>query len=324
MLTLAALAIGVSVSAPAHAEPNVEFDDNGAKAAVQTQRNYKPAPGVTKFGDTPAPPASTDHTKVRSATISSVNVKSDKPKKDIQVKTEVCNDMSLTQCSSARAGCITESGNPDYYDAPTITWISVNNGGWRYSGLSCGTPDSVALPGQPKKGGGGAGEPVTVRVQAPPTPSFGQIQQAFRELPFSKPSPSIEPVGLRTLKNLPTYYAVTWPDDDGLQPGEVSKKVQLLSWTVEFKVAAQDYRYNYGDGSTSAWTSSTGGAYPDGDITHTYEHADMVDVSVDARLTGQYRVNGGEWRDIATTADLQDEPSSTLEVLGTKTRLVHH
>ena len=300
-----------------------DLSDKTAEISARTQRNYTGAPGVTKFGETRAPAAPASNPKVRSAAKPSVKIKGDKPKQDIQVKTETCNDMSLTQCSSARAGCITEAGNPNYYKTPTITWVSVNHGGWQYSGLSCGTPDSVTVPTQPLRGGG-AGEPVTVRVQAPPTPSFGQIQQAFRELPFSKPSPSIEPVGLKTLKNLPTYYAVTWPDDDGLQPGEVSKKIQLLSWTVEFKVAAQDYRYNYGDGSTSGWTDSMGGAYPNGDIKHTYEHTDSVDVSVDARLTGQYRVNGGEWRDIETTADLQDEPSSTLEVLGTKTRLVHH
>ncbi|MHA7127024.1 hypothetical protein ACRTEC_11675 [Janibacter indicus] len=47
-----------------------------------------------------------------------------------------------------------------------------------------------------------------------------------------------------------------------------------------------------------------------------------MDVKVDARLTGQYRVNGGQWQDIATVADLQNEPVDTLEILGTRTRLV--
>lgn len=108
----------------------------------------------------------------------------------------------------------------------------------------------------------------------------------------------------------------------GSTPGEVSEPLQLLLWTVQFKVTAQDYRYTYGDGTSSDWTTSTGGTYPDGDNTHTYEATGDVPVSVDARLSGQYRVYGGEWQDIATTADLQDEPASTLQVLGTDTKLV--
>ena len=218
--------------------------------------------------------------------------------------------MLLEQCSSGRTACMVAAGSPAAYKPPTITWVSVNGGGWVYNGLSCGPPETVTLPN---------GD--SVDVEAPPIPTLGQIQTAYRALPFSKPTVSIQPVGLKTLVNLPTFYEATWPDDSGLQPGEVSEPVQLLSWTVEFKVAAQDYRYDFGDGTTSDWTSSTGGVYPDGDITHTYEETGDVDVKVDARLTGQYRVNGGEWQDIATVADLQDEPVATLQVVGTKTRL---
>ena len=44
-------------------------------------------------------------------------------------------------------------------------------------------------------------------------------------------------------------------------------------------------------------------------------------VSVDSQLTGQFRVNGGEWMDIDTVADLQNEPVTTLEVREAKARL---
>ncbi len=261
-------------------------------------------------------------TKIRSASISPVTNESSASLDDIKVKSEICDDMSLTQCSSARAGCIVESGTPNYYGVPTITHVSVNGGGWEYAGLSCGSPDSVTIPGAGRGGGGDAAAPRTVRIEAPPVPSFADIQQAFRELPFSMPSPSIEPAGGRTLTNLPTYYSVTWPDDGHLEPGEVSEPIRLLSWSVEFKVEAKDYRYVYGDGSSSGWTTSTGGTYPDGEITHDYEETGEVPVRVDARLTGRYRVNGGEWLDVETVADLQDEPVTTLQVLGTRTRLV--
>lgn len=238
-------------------------------------------------------------------------------KRDIvKVKTEVCSDMSLQQCVNGRTACMTDAGGGDGFLPPIITWTSTNGGAWTYRGLSCGNPQTVTVPGEP-------GEPdQVIEVEAPPIPTLGEIQTAFKRLPFSKPSISVEPKGMKTLKNLKTFYAADWPDNSGLQPGEISKPVKLLSWTIEFKVAAQDYRYDFGDGSTSEWTSSTGGSYPEGDVTHTYKDTGDMDTKVDARLTGQYRVNGGPWQNIATTADLQDEPVDTLQVLGTKTRLV--
>lgn len=156
----------------------------------------------------------------------------------------------------------------------------------------------------------------------PPTPTITQIREAFLALPFAKPSVSMQPVGNKTLIDLPTYYAAEWPSTGGLAPGDVSKPKKLLSWTIEFKIAAKDYRYDYGDGSTSGWTSSTGGTYPDGDVTHTYDSTGRRSVKVDARLVGEYRVNGGRWQDLGAVADLQDEPVTELQVVGTRTRLV--
>ena len=162
-----------------------------------------------------------------------------------------------------------------------------------------------------------------VIAQAPPTPSFAQIQSAFEELPFCMPKPSMQPVGGRTLVNLPTFYQVTWPDDAHcLRPGKTSEPVQLLSWSIDFKVEPHAYLYWYGDGQTSGWTTSPGGTHPDGDITHTYETTGDKLVKVDARLTGSYRVNGGDWQDIDTIANLQDEPNVPYEVVEAKNRLV--
>lgn len=45
-------------------------------------------------------------------------------------------------------------------------------------------------------------------------------------------------------------------------------------------------------------------------------------MKVDARLVGQFRVNGGAWQDLGAVADLQDEPVAELQVVGTRTRLV--
>lgn len=211
------------------------------------------------------------------------------------------------QCGSVRFECTNQAAG----EAPRV-WVYTlrgQSGSWSIPSCSTSPPAPPALD-------------AAQGMQAPPTPSLAQIQQAFRELPFCKPEPAIQPVGGKTLINLPTYYRATWPEGGScLTPGQTSEAVQLLSWSIEFRVEAQDYRYRYGDGETSGWTTSTGGTYPDGDITHTYTDTGNREVTVDARLTGSYRVNGGEWQDIDTVADLQDEPAVTYEVVATRTRL---
>lgn len=301
------------------------MDDKVAGALGQEYKDLSGSGGQPPAGDAASGRKqnnATGEAPAQSATGGSSGTTADAPKvknppKDVkvEVKTENCTDMSDSQCSNGRTACMTEGGGSGGFKPPTITYVRVDGGDWTQTGLSCGPPTSVDLP---ETVDGGA---TTVQVQAPPVPTLGQIQSAFRSLPFSKPSVTVQPKGQRTAKNFTTYYAAEWPDDKGLQPGEVSKKVKLLSWSVEFKVAAKDYRYNYGDGSSSGWTTSSGGTYPNGDITHKYAKTGDVDVDVDARLTGKYRVNGGDWQDIDTVADLQDEPSFTLEVRGTKTRL---
>jgi hypothetical protein len=79
-----------------------------------------------------------------------------------------------------------------------------------------------------------------------------------------------------------------------------------------------------GDGQSSGPTSDAGGVYPDGGIRHTYKSTTKgAPVTVDAKLTAQYRANGGEWQDIDTVADLQDEPVTTLVVKEARARLVN-
>ncbi len=218
-----------------------------------------------------------------------------------QLVSESCaGRMAELQCQAAAGTCAATS--PDSEGPVAI----IRQPGGQLEGYDCGAT---------------AGQPGPAVVAAPPVPTFGQIQQAFRELPFCKPSPSMQPVGGKTVVNLATYYEAGWPDGACLSPGETSAKVQLLSWSVEFTVAARDYRFSYGDGESSGWTTSTGGGYPDGDITHAYRDTGSVDVRVDARLTGSYRVDGGAWQDIETVADLQDEPAATYEVVEAKNRL---
>lgn len=295
-------------------KPRGEVNSRGVSVAGKSSRDLTGALGTLKGADAGGSPALPSGRAV-SAHIAKTNIKGTAAKDKVEVKYDDCNN-SMSECEGTRAGCITLSGSPDYFEPPTVTYVRVNGGPWEARRVSCGIPDSVQIPGATP-----GAPPQTVTIQPPPVPTFAQIQTAFRELPFSKPSVTVQPKGMKTLINFKTFYAASWPNNSGLQPGEMSKPIKLLSWTVEFKVAAQDYRYDFGDGTTSGWTSSPGGSYPDGDVTHKYTKTGDTDIKVDSRLTGQYRVNGGDWQDIATTADLQDEPVDTLEVVGTKTRL---
>lgn len=230
-----------------------------------------------------------------------------------ETKELTCFSGSIDQaCSATIIDC---RMNPDASGEPRVIY-------WRQEGTEQWYgPTQTCMPGYPPPPD--INDPAVPRVAAPPppVPTITQIREAFVELPFAMPEVSMQPVGNKTLVNLSTFYEVTWPEDAGLKPGDVSDPVQLLSWSIEFKIAAKDYRYDFGD-ETSDWTESTGGVYPDGDITHTYETTGTRSVKVDARLVGQFRVNGGAWQDIGDVADLQDEPVAELEVVGTKTRLV--
>ena len=214
------------------------------------------------------------------------------------------NTVDITNCTYALSACATED---DPYAQMLYLWTrrAGSDDPWQFQGQTCNRrqlPPDTELPD--------------------PTPSLRQIQEAFRRLPFSKPTVKIEPKGNVTLVNLPTYYEATWPGDSGLEPGEVSAPVKLLSWSVEFKVDSHSYDFHYGDGTSSGTVEDAGGGYPDGSVKHTYtKPMDAASVSVDSRLTGQFRVNGGEWVDIDTIADLQDEPVTTLQVREAKARL---
>ncbi|NYF96921.1 hypothetical protein [Janibacter cremeus] len=216
-------------------------------------------------------------------------------------------------CSATIIDC---RANPSASGPPRLVWMKQEGSDHWYG------PIQTCLPGYPPPPD--VDDPTIPRTSAPPppVPTIAQIREAFMELPFAKPEVSMQPVGNQTLINLPTFYEASWPKGAGLKPGDVSKPVTLLSWTIEFKIASKDYRYDFGDDSTSEWTDSTGGVYPDGDITHTYETTGKRSVKVDARLVGQFRVNGGAWQNLGAVADLQDEPVAQLQVVGTKTRLV--
>lgn len=151
-----------------------------------------------------------------------------------------------------------------------------------------------------------------------PQLTMGHILQAFHDTPFSTAYASIQPVNLRTLVNLPTYFAATYPTA-GYQPGEIDATT-ILGFRVEIRPTATSYTYHFGDGTTLGPTEDPGGPYPEGTIRHTYQRTDTYPVRVDTTYSGQFRVNGGQWIDIPDTVTIQGT-TSQLQVLEAVTRL---
>lgn len=148
--------------------------------------------------------------------------------------------------------------------------------------------------------------------------TLGDIQRAFAETPFATPIGSSQPVGGRTLVNLPTYFALTWPDQ-GYRPGQ-TRSLTMLGHAVDLRLKTGGHRYDYGDGATHGPTTSTGGPYPTGDITHTYRRAGTLSPTATTVITADYRIDGGPWQPLPGSST-QTTTFPTLTVLTATNRL---
>ncbi len=151
------------------------------------------------------------------------------------------------------------------------------------------------------------------------TLGLAQIIRAFNETKFAKPQAHLQPEGNVTLVTLPVYFSVSWPTA-GYQPQEVDA-VNLLGYDVRIRPTLEHFTYVFGDGTTFGPTTSTGGRYPDGDITRTYAKAGSYSTHVDITYGGEFSVNGGAWTRIPDTVAVPGTPQ-TLTVRTAKSRLV--
>jgi hypothetical protein len=135
-----------------------------------------------------------------------------------------------------------------------------------------------------------------------PVLGVAQILTAFHNTPWAKPTVHIQPEGNVTLVTLPTYFAVAWPEA-GFQPGEPDT-VTLLGQQVRIRPTLDHYSYVFGDGTTLGPTTSPGGSYPSGEITHTYPQAGVYNTHVDITFGGEFSVAGGAWIPIPDTVDV--------------------
>ena len=96
----------------------------------------------------------------------------------------------------------------------------------------------------------------------------------------------------------------------------------LLGANVDIRATAQDYRWEWGDGTHTA-TSDPGKPYPNATLTHTYPHAsDAATVALTTTWTGEYRVNGGPWLNFDSTINSTSTPIQ-LAIYDPRSRLVN-
>jgi len=131
------------------------------------------------------------------------------------------------------------------------------------------------------------------------------ILAAFHHTAWAKPTVHMQPEGNITLVTLPTYFEVTWPVL-GFQPGEIDS-TSLLSSQVRIRPTVHDYTYVFGDGTSFGPTDSSGGTYPDGDVTHAYAKAGSYNSHIDITYGGEYSIGGGAWTSINATAQVTGE-----------------
>lgn len=147
------------------------------------------------------------------------------------------------------------------------------------------------------------------------------ILDEFHKTTFARPTTSIQPVGLKTLVNLPTFYELKW-NPTGFEPGEGDSTV-LVGRQVEIEPVFVSATYIYGDGEASGPVKTFGGPHPDGDVIHTYRKKMVAPVQINATYGGRFRVDGGAWIDIPETVTIEGAPVN-LTVAEAKARLYNN
>lgn len=158
---------------------------------------------------------------------------------------------------------------------------------------------------------------------ASPTVTMAMIRQAFHDTPWAIAHVATQPEGNTTLVTLPTYFRVQW-STEGVEPGEIETidPTRMLGFRVDIRPRVASFSYVFGDGTTFGPTTSAGGTYPHGDITHAYPTAGVYAARVDTTFTADFRVNGGSWTAIPDSVTVPG-PATQVTVRTAKPVLVH-
>lgn len=136
----------------------------------------------------------------------------------------------------------------------------------------------------PATAGTGALAPAPALGPAPPPVSPAVIAQRFFDtIPLPAPHPSVPPG--YAITGLPAYL-VTGGD---LTPSPYEKQTALGPLEVR---ADGTYEVNWGDGSQTGPYSAEGRAYPNGNISHTYDNVGTYTVTVTVTWTATWQLGG--------------------------------
>lgn len=147
------------------------------------------------------------------------------------------------------------------------------------------------------------------------------ILEQFHRTEFALPQIVIQPPDGQTLVNLPVYFQLSWPAA-GFEPGEIDTTT-IVGHQVRIRPTLVGVTYVTGDGASIGPTTSLGGPYPTGDITHEYTRTADVTPHIFVEYGGQVSVDGGSWSVIPGSATVQG-PASPLQVLTSKNRLYNN
>ena len=129
----------------------------------------------------------------------------------------------------------------------------------------------------------------------------GRVARAFRRLSLPAAELVVQPPNGRTLVNFETNFFT--------EQGEFARSVRLLGREVELRIWPESFTWRFGDGVERS-TSEPGAAYPNLQVTHRYARKGRVAPSVDVTYAAQFRVGGGEWRDVDGTVTVPGAPES--------------
>jgi hypothetical protein len=224
-----------------------------------------------------------------------------------QARTFVESRYELRCRSTAGAGgsdgCIEvrscPSAAPQYAEftrTVTVSDGSESAGLWSFTGWSCRTVGAVATSGEPGAPTGAA---------PPPRVTWQMVLREVERMGLPSLEVQIQPSD-RTLVNFETnFYA---------EPEAFEREVTLLGQDVDVRADPVAYDWTYGDGATEQ-TESPGAPYPDLQVTHSYEDADVtVRPSVAVTYEAEFRVGDGDWEPIPETVTISGPPVE-LEVV---------
>ena len=169
--------------------------------------------------------------------------------------------------------------------------------------VSDGTVTAMpACPAQPAAPtGGGGGGPGAVRAPAPapirlPSPATFAVR-FWDTIPLPHPHPVSRPDYAITGK--PTYLST----GDSNRPAPWTKPTPFGTLSI---TAVGTYTVQWGDGTTSGPYTTTGGPYPSGTITHTYDNTGTVTITVNEEWHATWRIGGfhGGLGGLHTTGDI--------------------